>query len=79
MQLQANGASGLRRVLDRARGWSYVSHRCASSTREGRNVLWRQCRTRVVRAPADTVEVRVFGVVVERDGRFKFAGFETDF
>ncbi|MEO6526704.1 MAG: hypothetical protein ABIP93_08790 [Gemmatimonadaceae bacterium] len=79
MQLQSSNASGLRRVLERARGWSYLSHRCASSAREGRNFLWRQCRTRVLRAPGDTADVQLFGVVVERDGRFKLASLESDF
>jgi hypothetical protein len=79
MQLQANGSSGLARILERARGYTYLSHRCAAPVREGMNVLWRQCRARVVRAPGDTAEVRLFGVVVERDRRFKLASFETDF
>lgn len=80
LQLQSSGASGLGRLLDRARRYRYVNHRCnATPAREEQNRLWRQCQAKVVRAPGDTATVRMFGVIVEREGRFKFANFETDF
>jgi hypothetical protein len=80
MQLDHESGIGLRRLLGRAREYRYLSHRCAPEPEiEGRNRLWRQCRARAVRAPGDTVDTRLFGVVVERDGRFKFASYESDF
>jgi ketosteroid isomerase-like protein len=80
MQLATTGSTGVRRLLARARDYQYVSHRCdATPEREGTNTLWRQCRARVVRSAGDTVNMRLFGVIVERDGRFKFASYETDF
>ncbi|HEY0997534.1 MAG TPA: hypothetical protein VGD77_16195 [Gemmatimonadaceae bacterium] len=83
MMLQQGSASGLRRLLrDRAeRGaWRALSHGCdAEPVTEGSNRLWRNCRLQVVRAGGDTTWARLFGVIVEREGRFKFASFENDF
>lgn len=80
MQLATTGSTGARRLLARARDFRYLSHRCdPTPEREGKNTLWRQCLARVVRSEGDTVDMRLFGVIVERDERFKFASYETDF
>ena len=79
MQLQSENARGVHRLLERARGYRYLGHRCARPEHEGANTLWRQCRARIVRPSGDTVSMRLFGVIVERAGRFKFASYETDF
>jgi hypothetical protein len=82
LQLQMGGRPALHRLLDRLGGrrLAYVGHACdAEPAVEGANRLWRACRVAHVRAPGDTVRARLFGVVVERGGRFKFANFASDY
>jgi hypothetical protein len=82
LQLEAGGRPGLRRLLDRfgGRAPAYAGHACdAAPAVEGENRLWRGCRVTLVPAPGDTIRARLFGVVVERRGRFKFANFASDF
>ena len=81
LQVEQDGATGLRRLLrsdlDVA---SYVSHRCARApTTEGEVTLWRQCAVRVRLAGGDTLDGRLFGVILERNGHFKFVNYHTDF
>jgi len=73
---------GLGRLLRRYEGrpLDVVSQACeATPKREGPNTLWERCRVRHVRAPGDTVTERLFGSILERDGRFKFVGYANDF
>jgi len=80
MQLRSASARGGHRLLERARRYRYLSHACDDTpTREGRNTLWRHCRAKVLRAPGDTTRMGLFGVIVEREGRFKFASYDTDY
>jgi hypothetical protein len=80
MQLRSATARGGRRLLERARDYRYLSHRCdPEPAREGDNALWRHCRAKVVRVAGDTADVSLFGVIVERNGRFKFASYDTDY
>lgn len=55
----------------------YVSHACAAEPRhEGNNTLWGFCQVRLTLAGrADTVEAGLFGLIVERGGRFKFVSY----
>jgi hypothetical protein len=54
----------------------YADYRClGDSTREGENTLWGPCILRRVQVPADTVEQRFFGPVLERGGRYKFLSY----
>jgi hypothetical protein len=80
MQLRSATARGGHRLLERARGFQYHSHRCdAEPAREGQNYLWRHCRAKVLAAPGHTAQMALFGVIVERGGRFKFASYDTDY
>ncbi|HUQ81591.1 MAG TPA: hypothetical protein VM076_10650 [Gemmatimonadaceae bacterium] len=80
MQLRSSTARGGHRLLERARDYRYLSHSCdQTSSREGDNLLWRHCRAKVIRAPGDTAQMALFGVIVERKGQFKFASYETDY
>ena len=68
-------AKGVRRLLDERGGQplAYAGYRCdPGSSREGANTVWGPCLVRRVQAPGDTVEVRLFGLILERAGRFKF-------
>ena len=54
---------------------SYLGHECDSrSSREGTNVVYGPCTVRLA-VGADTVKQRLFGLIIERDGRFKFVSF----
>ena len=73
---------GLRRLMDRVGGrpLRYLGYACDPTPLvEGTNRFWRNCRVRRAATPGDTVVARLFGVIVEREGRFKFASYENDF
>lgn len=44
-------------------------------SREGANTVWGPCVIRRVQAPGDTTAERLFGLIIERGGRFKLVGF----
>ena len=55
---------------------AFAGYRClGDSTVEGRNVLWGPCLIRRAQAPGDTVEERLFGPIIRRDGRYKFVSY----
>ena len=79
LHLQDSG-KGLSRALARRGGrpLGVVGYGCAPQpVREGRNLLWHDCRLRLA-SGGDTSEVRLFGAVLERDGRFKLHSFAND-
>lgn len=72
---QGGTDKGLRRLMDERGGrpLGFAGYRCdPRSSREGENTVWGPCVVRRVQAPGDTVEVRIFGLILERAGRFKF-------
>jgi hypothetical protein len=80
--LRAEHDKGLARVLGRMGGQSldYRGHRCdPTPLLEGDNRLWRGCRVRVGSGTRRPQERWLFGVIVERDGRFKFASYKSEF
>jgi hypothetical protein len=76
--IEGNSARGLRAALSE-RGeppLPYVGHRCPGTPRRDRdNTVWPLCVVRLVLEPGDTVDQRLFGPIVERDGVFKFVSF----
>jgi hypothetical protein len=80
--LRAEHQKGLTRLLRRlgGRAGTYSGHQCdPNPVREGRNRTWRGCRVRIRLATGEPFEGRLFGAIVEREGRFKFASYATDF
>lgn len=63
---------GARRALDEfgGRKLGYAGHICGYPRHEGRNTLWGSCRVRL----GDGEQV-LFGLIVEREGRFKFVTY----
>jgi len=53
----------------------YLGHDCASERQEGENTIYGHCVVRRVTAPGDTVRDRLFGLIVERDGVYKFVSY----
>lgn len=82
LQLTHATGKGLRRLMraDAVTG-TYDGHTCHEPpVRDGRARLWRGCRVALRSdAPQGPVQARLFGVIVEVDGRLKFASLETDF
>lgn len=76
--IEGNSARGLRAALaDRAGApLGYVGHRCPGEARhDGTSTVWPLCVVRRLQASGDTVEERLFGPILQRDGRFKFVSF----
>lgn len=81
LQLRTEGADGgvrLRHAFGPgAAPFRFVAYRCPSEpATEGRNRLWGSCVVRHLTA-GDTVEGRLFGPILERDGRYKFVSYSN--
>lgn len=75
-----NSQKGATRLLERYAGQPLriVSSRCSTPARvEGDNRLWYDCVQRLVEG-TDTVSMRLFGGVYERNGRFKIFSYSND-
>jgi hypothetical protein len=78
MRMRSAHTRGLGRMLDRYAGrpLELAGYRCpAAAELQGENALWSGCVVLIAGAAGDTVERRLFGSIIEREGRFKFAGF----
>ena len=67
----------MRRALESRSGrpLDYVGYRCDSiPSHEGSNVVWGPCSVRY-RSGGRTREERLFGLIIEREGRFKFVSY----
>jgi hypothetical protein len=53
----------------------YVGHSCASEREEGENLIFGHCVLRRVTPAGDTLGERLFGLVLERGGAFKFVSY----
>lgn len=74
------GGRGLYKAMEALGGRSlpYVGHSCDPGTsREGKNTVHGPCLVRLVQAPGDTVATRLFGLVLERGGRWKFVSYSN--
>jgi hypothetical protein len=76
-QMQGQSEKGASLLLsDRAgAALGYVGHDCASQRSEGENRLYGHCVLRRVTAAGDTLAERLFGLVLERGGAFKFVSY----
>ena len=81
--MQQNSEKGIVRVLRRYGGHDLAmeSYACPGAPeREVRNTLWGDCTVRFRPSGADGAqELRLFGSILERDGRYKFVGYSNDF
>ncbi len=80
-RLSAGSEKGLGRVLARhgGAGFRLEGYRCPGPPRvQGENRLWQDCVVRFREGDA-VVERRLFGVIVERGGRYKFLGYGGDY
>ncbi|HYJ80161.1 MAG TPA: hypothetical protein VEW03_11190 [Longimicrobiaceae bacterium] len=71
---------GIGRLLARYGGapLGYLRHRCGPAPRvEGGNRLWEGCVV-ALRTDGEEREMRLFGPIIERGGRFKFVSYQND-
>jgi hypothetical protein len=80
--LRQAGDKGLRRILERRAGQPLKTAGVVcpdSGFTEGANHYWRRCDLLVSPAHGDTVRERLFGVIVERHGRYKVMSYENQY
>ena len=76
-----NSEKGIRRLLEERAGapLRVLSYKCDPVTsRLGDNTLFGPCVLRRVTARRDTIEERLFGLIIERGGRYKFASYANN-
>jgi hypothetical protein len=81
-QLASESQRGLARLLERAAGDTVrISQlRCEKAPeRQGSNRYWRDCTVLLSDPASRTRRMRLFGPILERDGRAKFLSYATDF
>ena len=76
-QLQGESSRGASRLLAERAGQSlaYVGHACGQPRSEGENRLYPYCGVRRVTAAGDTLTERLFGLIIERGGSYKFVSY----
>jgi hypothetical protein len=79
-QLQENNRKAGAALLAKRGGMhlEYVGHDCAASERQGANTIWSRCR--VLRRSSNGGErsERLFGTILERNGRYEFVGLSNE-
>lgn len=81
-QIQNPSGAGLTRLIRRLSGQPlpYDGHSCeAKPDRQGRNLIWTGCVVRLVDPSGDIRKNRLFGSIIEREGRFKFVSYVNEF
>jgi hypothetical protein len=81
LQIQNSQSRSATRLLRRFSGSpiGYLGYGCEENPRvEGPNRLWEQCLVRLRGETGDTVSLRLFGSVLERDGAFRFVSVSSD-
>ena len=81
-QVSNPSASGLTRLLRRLGGQplGYVNHSCARKPEsQGANIIWTECTVVLMDSSSEATRHRLFGSIIERDGRFKFVSYSNEF
>lgn len=75
-QMQGQSEKGARLLLAERSGQSlgYLDHTCRPRE-EGQHRLHGYCELRRVTAEGDTLRERLFGLIIEREGRYKFVSY----
>jgi hypothetical protein len=76
--LEENSHKGLAHALEERGGrpHGFAGYACdPQASREGANTVWGPCVLRRVQVPGDTTEERLFGLILERGGEFKFVSY----
>lgn len=78
---RAASEKGAGRVIRRLSGarLHFHGYRCGQEASEGPNRFWRQCTVDFEHPAEGRVSRRLFGSIMERDGRYKFLSYANDF
>lgn len=82
MRLEGQSRSGVTRALQRrgGRDLGYAGHSCNPQPEiQGENRLWAGCVVTLVESSTHTTHQRLFGTILERNGRFKFVSLANQF
>ncbi len=76
-QMEGQSRKGASLLLGERAGAAlgYLGHTCGSERTEGANRIYGHCVLRRVTAAGDTLGERLFGLIVERGGVFKFVSY----
>jgi hypothetical protein len=76
-QMQGESDRGASRLLaERAGGpIRYVGHVCPGTRKESENRIYSHCELRHLTPAGDTVAERLFGLIIEREGSYKFVTY----
>ena len=76
-QLQGESEKGASRLLAERAGspLRYLDHACAPARVEGKNRIHSHCELRHLAPGGDTVTERLFGLILEREGSYKFVSY----
>ena len=81
-QIENPAASGLSRLISRLGGKAlqYQDYECAPRPdHQGKNAIWTKCTLRLGEPGESIRRRRLFGSIIERDGRFKFVSYVNEF
>jgi hypothetical protein len=81
MQIRNPSETGFIRLLRRLGGQPLhaVAYHCdPKPDRQGSNLLWTGCAIRVKQPDGSVGSHRLFGSIIERDGRFKFVSYANE-
>lgn len=81
-QIQNPSESGFTRLVRRLgnQPLQYLDHKCdANADRQGRNLIWTNCSVRLTGPNGDTTSHRLFGSIIQRDGKFKIVSYSNEF
>ncbi|HKP74484.1 MAG TPA: hypothetical protein VJT67_03025, partial [Longimicrobiaceae bacterium] len=79
-QQMQQGERGISRALGRygGRPLAFRGYACARDEARGPNHVWTDCRLSVAGADGNRAEVRLFGGIVERGGRYKLLSYANE-
>jgi len=81
-QIQNPSASGFTRLIRRLgkQPLQYLNHRCdPNPDRQGHNLIWTNCLIHLAGPNGETSNHRLFGSIIQRDGKFKIVSFRNEF
>ena len=81
-QIENPSESGLTRLVRRLarQPLRYLDHKCdADPDRQGHNLIWTNCVVRLRSSTEPATTHRLFGSVIQRDGKFKIVSYKNEF
>jgi hypothetical protein len=79
-QLQENNRDAALALLGKLGGarLGYAGHQCSRSEHQGTNIVWSDCYVALRQPDGAERRERLFGAIIERDGRHKFVSLRNE-